>query len=224
MATQGKKITAVATAGEQASGNEVDVWVAKVLPFAQPIVKHLRSAVHEAAPDAVEVMKWGRPFFSVRGTLVCYMAAFHKHCGFGFWSPQMTAVLKADSIDEPGASGSLGRIATLDDLPSRDSLLRYIRQAAGDARSGTAGTAMASGRRSSAKAPIPVPQGLADALQKSKTAGETFDRLSPGCRREYLEWITSAKRPETRERRITEAVVRLAAGKRFNEQYRNPGP
>ncbi len=79
---------------------------------------------------------------------------------------------------------------------------------------------MASGRRASAKAPIPAPPEFAIALEKSKPAHGTFQKLPPSCRREYLDWINSAKRPDTRERRINEAVAMLAAGKRFNEQYR----
>lgn len=204
-------------------GSRVDALIAQASPFAQPILSYLRAAVHEAAPDATEAIKWGRPFFTVQGTLVCYMAAFTKHCGFGFWSPEMTAMLKADGIDEPGAAGSLGRITALSDLPSRDHLLRYIRQAAENARAGNAGTSMASGRRASAKAPIPVPPEFTAALRESKAAEEMFGKLPSSCRREYLEWITSAKRPETRERRINDALGMLAAGKRFNEQYRSGG-
>jgi hypothetical protein len=199
----------------------VDALIASAPPFSQPILLTLRALVHEAAPDVVEEVKWGRPFFSVNGVLVCQMSAFTKHCGLGFWSPKMTALLKADGVDGQGGSGSFGRITSMEDLPPREKLLGYIRHAADLARSGTAGSPVASRPRTSAKEPIPVPPEFAALLAKSKPATATFEAFPPSCKREYLEWITTAKRPETRERRMTEAVSRMAAGRRFNDEYQS---
>jgi uncharacterized protein YdeI (YjbR/CyaY-like superfamily) len=199
----------------------VDAVIAKAPAFAQPILQQLRAMVHEAAPDAVEEIKWSRPFFSVNGVLVCHMSAFTKHCGFGFWSPEMTTLLTADGVEGQDASGSFGRITSMDDLPPRKKLLGYIKQAADLARSGAAGSPVASRPRTSAKAPIPVPPEFAALLAKSKPATAAFEAFPPSCKREYLEWITTAKRPETRERRISEALIRIAAGRRFNEEYQS---
>jgi hypothetical protein len=58
---------------------------------------------------------------------------------------------------------------------------------------------------------VAVPADLRDALAASD-AKERFDRLSFTHRREYVEWAESAKRAETRERRIAETVRRVCAG------------
>jgi uncharacterized protein YdeI (YjbR/CyaY-like superfamily) len=42
-----------------------------------------------------------------------------------------------------------------------------------------------------------------------------FEQLAPSCRREYIGWIDSAKREETREKRLREAIDMLAAGKKL---------
>ena len=55
-----------------------------------------------------------------------------------------------------------------------------------------------------------VPQDFAAALQAGGLAGFFADCTGPH-RHEYLKWIAEAKRPETRQRRIAEAVERLAA-------------
>lgn len=60
-----------------------------------------------------------------------------------------------------------------------------------------------------------LPAYLEDALREDKRAWEFFSRLAPSYRRAYIGWITSAKRPETRQRRIREAVRLLAAGKKL---------
>ena len=64
-----------------------------------------------------------------------------------------------------------------------------------------------------------LPDDLAAALRASPAAQTTYDGFPPGCRREYLEWVTSAKRPETRSKRIAEAVQMMAEGKKRNWKY-----
>lgn len=58
---------------------------------------------------------------------------------------------------------------------------------------------------------IDVPDDLANALAEDGAATAAFDRLSFSHRREYVEWITSAKRDDTRARRITKTLERLRA-------------
>jgi len=59
------------------------------------------------------------------------------------------------------------------------------------------------------------PAYIEKALKKNKKAWGFFEQLAPSYRRAYIGWIDSAKRDETRERRIREAVRLLAAGKRL---------
>lgn len=56
---------------------------------------------------------------------------------------------------------------------------------------------------------------LEAALEGNATAGAQFGRLPPSHKREYLAWISSAKRAETQQRRIRKAVTMLEAGKRL---------
>ena len=66
-----------------------------------------------------------------------------------------------------------------------------------------------------------VPSDLIAALKKDKAARTTFAAFSPGCRREYVDWIVEAKRPETREKRVAQAVAWIAEGKQRNWKYQN---
>jgi hypothetical protein len=58
---------------------------------------------------------------------------------------------------------------------------------------------------------ISVPDDLAAALTREPGARAAFDKLSFTHRREYVEWITGAKREDTRARRITQTLERLRA-------------
>jgi Bacteriocin-protection, YdeI or OmpD-Associated/Domain of unknown function (DUF1905) len=60
---------------------------------------------------------------------------------------------------------------------------------------------------------IDVPTDLAEALAAEPALADTFDRLSFTHRREYAGWITEAKRPETRARRVAGTLDRLRDGK-----------
>jgi len=53
---------------------------------------------------------------------------------------------------------------------------------------------------------LATPSDFEDALRANKTAWDNFERFTPGYRKRYLMWILTAKKPETRNRRIAEAV------------------
>lgn len=59
-----------------------------------------------------------------------------------------------------------------------------------------------------------VPPDLRAALAADPRADENFQAFPPSTRRTILEWITLAKRAETRSRRIAETVEQAAAGLR----------
>ena len=59
-----------------------------------------------------------------------------------------------------------------------------------------------------------VPPDLRKALAAAPEARALWSDITPIARRDWIQWITSAKRPETRARRIKNACVMLGAGKR----------
>lgn len=52
-------------------------------------------------------------------------------------------------------------------------------------------------------------------LRKHAKAWKYFESLAPSHRRMYIGWIDSAKREETRQRRLAEAIKLLSAGKKL---------
>jgi hypothetical protein len=59
-----------------------------------------------------------------------------------------------------------------------------------------------------------VPADLRKALATAPKARALWSDITPIARRDWIHWIISAKRPETRARRIDNACEMLAAGKR----------
>jgi uncharacterized protein YdeI (YjbR/CyaY-like superfamily) len=60
-----------------------------------------------------------------------------------------------------------------------------------------------------------VPAYIQEALKNCPAAGGHFETLAPSYRRMYIGWIDSAKQPETKTRRLEEAIRLLAAGKKL---------
>lgn len=187
----------------------IDLYIARAAPFAQPILTHLRATVRRAVPDAGETIKWGRPFFVHDARILAMMAAFTRHCIFGFWRGEARAPDRGES-----AGGDYGRITALSDLPADEVLIGQIRNAAS-----RPGDPIAKASRAAPR-PLPdMPEDLLAALHAAPAAQSNFDAFPPGARREYLDWILAAKRPETRAGRIAKAIDQLGEGKRLNHAF-----
>lgn len=202
---------------------KVDAYIEKSKPFAQPILTHLRKLVHKGCPGVEEAIKWSMPFFVYRGAILGNMAAFKEHCSFGFWGQEIGALLREAGVVQDGGMGTLGRITSVKDLPSEKEMLGWICQAAGFIDRGEYTSPIAA-RKKVVKATKPAPKTsseFAAALKKNKKASAVFEAFSPSCKREYVDWIAEAKREETRDRRIAQAVEWIAEGKQRNWRYQN---
>jgi len=192
----------------------IDAYIANAAPFAQPILRHIRATIREALPQAAETVKWSVPHWTHAGKNVAGMAAFKAHCAMMIHGEGR----QGDGEQKEGMGG-FGKIKSIEELPPHGELIAKLRAAA--QRIETAGSATKPREKEPPKAEIPVPDDFGAALADSPQAQASFDRLAPSHRREYLEWITGAKRAETRANRIVQALEWLAEGKKRNWKYEN---
>jgi uncharacterized protein YdeI (YjbR/CyaY-like superfamily) len=147
-----------------------------------------------------------------------HMAAFKQHCAIGLWGPEMNAILNEAGLHSENGMGSLGKITSLKDLPADKKMLGYYRHAAELIVSGQRTKSLVRTKKS-VKPAAEVPSELSAALKKNKAAAKVFAAFSPSCKREYADWIADAKRPETKEKRVAQAVDWIAEGKQRNWKY-----
>lgn len=190
----------------------IDAYIARSAEFAKPLLVHLRAVVHGGCPEVEETIKWGMPSFTYRGKILCGMAAFKQHVGFGFWQGEQ---IEGAGRSEQGM-GQFGRITRLADLPGKRELTGFIKQAMALIDSGSTRPAS---KAAKARPPLEVPEDLAAALQKNAKARAHFDAFPPSHRRDYIEWIVEAKREETRQRRLQQTLEWVAEGKSRNWKY-----
>ena len=60
-----------------------------------------------------------------------------------------------------------------------------------------------------------IPSSIETSLKEHDKAWENFNGLAPGYRKQYLGWLIGAKKPETRERRLKEAISLLMQNKKL---------
>lgn len=126
-------------------------------------------------------------------------------------------------VEALGGKGRIPVIATFDGVPYRGSIVRM----GGGAVLGVRKAIMAEAgvsvgdsltvvvRNDEAPREVEVPDDLAEALVRNDPARAAFEGLSFSHRREYVEAINEAKRPETRARRIErtiQAMIDRASG------------
>ena len=114
--------------------------------------------------------------------------------------------------------GHFGRLTSIEELPGDSVILGYIRKAAELNESGVKASYRA-GPKVPRKKPSPVPSFFAAALEKDRVARANFESFSPSHQREYLEWLTEAKREETRDRRLATALAQIGEAKSLNWKY-----
>lgn len=198
----------------RARTKDPDEWIENAPAFSRPLAEELRASFLRWEPDLTEAIKWNMLCFSGR-KLVCGISACKGHLGVAFF--------RGTELDDPAGlfSGGEGnthirsvRLTSLEAL-KRDALHVLLRSAAALDALREIPPAPKQKRE-----PWPVPEFFAKALamKKHRAAAAGFAKLSPSCQREWLVWLSTAKRDETRERRLRGTLTALAHGRKWIER------
>ena len=191
----------------------VDAYIARAQPFARPILEHVRTRVHALLPDAEETTKWSAPAYTVGDKILLVMAAFKAHAALNFWRGQE---FRGDEA-AGHAMGQFGKLSSVSDLPPEGELDALIRKAAELAATAPAPRQV----KHATKPPPELHPEFAAALKAAPQAKAALDGFPASAQRDYLDWISEAKQPATRTKRIATAVEWLSEGKRRHWKYQN---
>lgn len=190
----------------------VDAYVKSLDKWHDEIVK-LREIINST--ELVETVKWGAPCYTINGKNVVGLAAFRDY--FGIWFHQ--GVFMSDESDvllncQEGKTRGLRqwRFSSARDIKVR-LIKSYLKEAIDLARAGKEITPQRD-------KPIVVPPQLASALKKDARASRAFDDMTVGKQREYTEYISDAKREETKIKRLAKILPMIKKGVGLNDKYR----
>jgi uncharacterized protein YdeI (YjbR/CyaY-like superfamily) len=193
----------------RAKTTDPEEWLERAPEFSRAIAAQVREWFLHWEPDLEEAIKWNILSFSGR-KLVCGVSACQRHVGIAFF--------RGTELPDPAGlfSGGEGntnirsvRLKSLEELDVR--ALRALLHAAVELDADPTMLPAPKVKRE----PWPVPEFFAQALKKNRRAAAFFESLKPTYQREYLVWVSTAKREETRERRVTETLAALAAGRKW---------
>jgi uncharacterized protein YdeI (YjbR/CyaY-like superfamily) len=192
--------------------SKVDAYITKARPFAKPILKRLRTIIHKGCPQVTEEIKWGAPFYLYQNRVLCATMAFKAHCAIIFWKAALISKKKGKKAKDEMKRWR--RISILEELPSEQDLLAYIKLAMHFNEPTTKLPP-----REKRSAPVKVPNDLMYALRANPKALATFEAFTPTRKKDYVYWINGAKTEETRERRLETAIDWMSEGKSRNWKY-----
>ena len=162
-----------------------------------------------------EEIKWGGPCYTHNGKNVVGIGAFKSY--FGLWFHQGALLDDKNSVLINAQEGKTKALRQWQMTAAREIkptvIKRYISQAVAVADEGRS-------VKPDRNKPIILPPELKSKFQANKSAAAAFKKLRPGQQREYAEYVSDAKRPETRLRRIEKVLPMIAAGSGLNDKYR----
>jgi len=196
---------------------DFDSYIANAEPFAQPLLKYFRACVHEACPQVEETFKWSMPHFVYKSSILCHMAAFKNHTSYSFWlAGKMQDSDGVFVTTAKSGMGHFGKVSSLDQLPEKKILVKYIKEAMALTDSGE--KLQTASKKKPAKR-YDVPEAMVQALEQNTRAMANYMAFSQSKKNDYIEWIAEAKTDATQKRRLDQMIEWLEEGKPRNWKY-----
>jgi uncharacterized protein YdeI (YjbR/CyaY-like superfamily) len=180
----------------------IDEYINNAAAFAQPICNKLRRIIMNAGQGIIEDWKWG-PNYQKNG-MICGFGAFKQHVSLTFFKGSLMS--DPENILSEGGSNVHNRTVKFKNLKDLNAkiLTEYICEAVRINESG----------EKIEKKELELPEDFKKMLNKNKDAKAIFDKIAYTHRKEYVNWITEAKKAETRQRRISQAVEMIKSNKK----------
>ena len=159
--------------------------------------------------NLTEVIKWGKPCYTLNDKNIVIIQDFKNHCDLGFFNGASLTDLKQLLI-KPGVHTQSARQFRFDDLENikkkRALIKAYIKEAIENEKKGIKITVD----------DIPAIEQVVELttiFKKNKAFEKAFNKLTPGRQRAYHMFFTAAKQSETRISRIEKFIPRILDGK-----------
>lgn len=193
----------MATATKDAPAKIVS-YIEALPEWSQAICKKLRQIILETDAEITEEWKWG-PHYSRNG-MVCGFSAFKNHVKLNFFNG--SAMKDPKKLFNNGADSAFSRSIDFKSTDALDGtvLKEYIREAIALNESGF--------KRTLSDKTVVVPDALEKAFDENGKAKNFFETLSYTCKKEYVNYITSAKQEKTINDRIAKVIAHCADEKK----------
>lgn len=162
-----------------------------------------------------ETIKWGVPVYTLGGKNVVGLTAFKKYSALWFFQGALLrdeAGLLVNAQEGKTRAQRQWRFDSPGDF-DEEQVLVYLREAIENQRQGK--TVKPAPRKA-----VSIPEELNLAFRENPDLEQRFGALAPYKQREYAEYISQARREDTRRRRLEKIIPMIGAGKGLNDRYR----
>jgi hypothetical protein len=116
-------------------GAPVEGFFARQPPHLRAILEELRGLIAEAAPGAQSSIKWGMPFYTLDGGMMCALGAHRSHVNLILSGSPGAFADPGGRLAGEGKTGRHLKLTSLEELP-REAVRGWLRTAASLARGG----------------------------------------------------------------------------------------
>lgn len=168
------------------------------------------------ATGLVEAVKWGGPCYTFGKDNVVGIAAFKSYVGLWFFQGSLLQDEKQYLINsQEGKTKSMmqWRFASVEDI-QKAPIAEYIYESIENFKNGLKIKPQPN------QTPINIPLELENALHRMPAAQMSWELLPPSCKREYAEYISEAKKDETKVSRINKIIPMIVNRKGLHDKYK----
>ena len=190
----------------------VDEYIANSEVFKDELIR-LRSLL--SSSELIETVKWGAPCYTVNGKNVVGIGAFKSYVGLWFHQGALLQDKSKVLINaQEGTTKALRqwRFNSIDEMDD-ELILSYIEEAIKNEKAGKS-------IKPNTKKPLIIPDELTSAFKDDPGLGAMFESLNLTKKREFAEYISSAKREETKLSRLDKIIPMIRDGIGLNDKYR----
>ena len=163
----------------------------------------------------VETIKWGAPTYTYKGKNVVGLGAFKSYFGLWFFQGALLEDRKKKLVNaQEGVTKAMRqwRFASSKDIDER-LIKNYIAESIENIDEGR-------GIPPARRKPLTIPRELKAVFTKQPDLSLKFDGLNLTRRREFAEYIGTAKKEETKQKRLEKIIPMIMKGKGLNDKYR----
>lgn len=179
----------------------------------RPLLEKLRSLI--STTELKETVKWGMPVYTINGKNVVGISAFKNYAGLWFYQGALMGDKKKLLMNaQEGKTKAMRqlRFSGINEIDDKV-ILQYLDEAIKNEK---AGKRVAVDRNK----PLEIPEALRAALKANSKAGKVFEAFTLGKKREYAEYISSAKREATVLSRLEKILPMIVNGIGLNDKYK----
>lgn len=166
--------------------------------------------------DLEETVKWGSPVYTFKGKNIVGLGAFKSYTGLWFFQGGLLADKQGKLVNaQEGKTKAMRqwRFSSIEEIKKDLKLIEtYLKEAIQNQKQGKS----ISPERNK---PVIMPAELRQAFKADTELQQLFKQLTLGRRRDFAEHIASAKRDETRQKRLAKIIPMIRAGIGLNDKY-----